>query len=189
MIAWVYVCWKYWAICYDHLNCITCNLRVYHGQFELNTRLPASIRIMFHLPWQKPTSSNWPFHSPSASLAVSWSGSILSSSLALSHKFKIFNLSLHLNIQWILTGNRSCHNMSIPNIWCDLWYKSKTTWLMDKNAISHLVDMAKGCHSAYGRVTSLCDIHLMEYCVFIHQPWGLAMVSIHASFSSIHGSH
>ena len=28
---------------------------------------------------------------------------------------------------------------------------SKTTWLMDENAISHSVDMAHECHEAYGR--------------------------------------
>ena len=75
-------------------------------------------------------------------------------------------LNIVVNIQWILTWNDSCHNVPIQNFWCDLWYKSKTTWLTDKNAISHLVDMAKGCHSAVG---------LMGYCVFIHQPWGLAI--------------
>ena len=85
-------------------------------------------------------------------------------------------LNIAVNIQWVLTGNYSCRNMSILNIWCDLWYKSKTTWLMDKYAISHSVDMAKGCHEAYGLVTSLCHIHLMGYCVFIDQPCGLAIV-------------
>ena len=88
-------------------------------------------------------------------------------------EYKPWNIAV--NIQWVLTGNYSCHNMSIPNIWCDLWYKSKTTWLMDKNAISHLVDMAKGCHSAYGLVTSLCHMHRVGYCVFLHQPCGLAV--------------
>ena len=47
---------------------------------------------------------------------------------------------------------------------------------MDKNAISHSVDMARGCHSAYGLMTSLCHIHLMGYCVFLHQPRGLAFI-------------
>ena len=47
---------------------------------------------------------------------------------------------------------------------------------MDKNTISHEVDMAKGCHLACSLVTSLCHIHLMGYYVFVHQPCGLAIV-------------
>ena len=86
-------------------------------------------------------------------------------------------LNIAVNIQSVLTGNYSCHNMSIPNMLCELWYKSKTTWLMDKNTISHSVDMTKECHSAYGLVTSLCHIHLIGYCVFLHQPCGLAIIS------------
>ena len=104
-------------------------------------------------------------------------------------------LNIAVNIQSVLTGNYTYHSMSIPNIWCDVWYKSKTTWLMDKNAISHSVDMAKGCHSAYGLVTSLCHIHLMGYCIFVHQPCGLAISYYHGptkilvNISTVMGSH
>ena len=56
-----------------------------------------------------------------------------------------------------------------------MWHKSKAAWLMEKNAISHSVDMAKGCHSACSLVTSLCHFHLMGYYVFIRQPRGLAI--------------
>ena len=55
-------------------------------------------------------------------------------------------------------------------------YSKTTLWLMGKNAISHAVDMAQGCHEAVGLVTSLCHIHRMGYCSFLHQPSGLVII-------------
>ena len=75
---------------------------------------------------------------------------------------------LTCSMQWILSWNYSCLNMPIQG--CDLWYESKTARLMDKSATSHLVDMGKGCHEAFSLASSLCHIHLMGYCIFIHQP-------------------
>ena len=36
--------------------------------------------------------------------------------------------------------------------------------------------MAEGCHSTYDLVTSLGYIHFMGYSIFVHQPFGLAIV-------------
>ena len=50
--------------------------------------------------------------------------------------------------------------MRIKFRWSYLWVEfDRSSWLIDKNAISHEVDMALGCHEDVGQVTSLCLIH------------------------------
>ena len=67
----------------------------------------------------------------------------------------------HYPVEYVTEQQLSRHANS--EFWCSLWYKSKITWLVEKNAISHPVDMAKGCQEAYSLITSLYHIHFMGF--------------------------
>ena len=73
---------------------------------------------------------------------------IYTTDVPFSVEYKPLNIAVNIqwiltcNFQWILSWNYSYHTMPIQSFWCNLWYKNKTTWLMDRSRTFHVVDKA-----------------------------------------------